>query len=422
MLSAPQPRSRLYTTASAYPRVVSGGLFGFDDGGAVAELEKALAAYLSVACVIAMPQARVGIYFTIKHLLRPGQKVILSPYTIADVVNMVVCAGAVPVFADVSSDGSCNIDPAAVAKLLEQESNVGLVMVTHFYGLVCDMEPLRAACKRAAVPLIEDAAQAFGARVPAGLAGAIGHAGIFSFGLLKNITGFLGGAVATNDEKLAAVIRADLQKLPVTPREILWKKAAQGAAFDLATFPPIFDAAVYWLFRYAYLRDMKFFANQLDTDANAVAYDKFPQRYACRMSAAQASIIRAQLDRCSTQSIERIKKAVLYHEGLKDVPGLTLPPLRHDGSHIYCYYTVLVEDRDALARSMTRHYRDVQISHHRNCASLPCFGKFARACPNAERASRQALYLPTYPGYRLDQVEANIDAIRRYAREHNKCM
>ena len=69
---------------------------------------------------------------------------------------------------------------------------------------------------------------------------------------------------------------------------------------------------------------------------------------------------------------------------------------------------------------MTRQYRDVQISHHRNCASLPCFGEFARPCPNAEAASRQALYLPTYPGYRTDQIEANIAAIRRYAREHNK--
>jgi perosamine synthetase len=417
LFNAPQPRSRLYTTAASYAGLIAGGT---DDEGEVVKLESALAASLSVAHVIAVPQARVGIYLTVKYLVRPGQKVILSPYTIADVVNMIVCAGAVPVFADVAGDGSCNIDPAAVAELLDTESDVGAVMVTHFYGLACDMEPLRRACAQAEVPLIEDAAQAFGARLAGGLVGTIGCAGVFSFGLLKNVTGFLGGAVATDDADLARALRTELETFPITPREVLWKKAAKGAAFDLATFPLLFDSAVYWLFRYAYLHDIDFFANKLDTDANPVAYRTFPQRYAYRMSGAQAAIIRAQLERNEAQSRERIGKAALYHEGLKDVPELTLPPYRQDGSHTYFYFTVLARDRDVLSRSMTRQYRDVQISHHRNCASLPCFAEYARPCPNAERASREALYLPTYPGYRVDQVEANIAAIRRHAREHNR--
>jgi dTDP-4-amino-4,6-dideoxygalactose transaminase len=69
--------------------------------------------------------------------------------------------------------------------------------------------------------------------------------------------------------------------------------------------------------------------------------------------------------------------------------------------------------------SATRKLRDAQISHHRNCASLPCFSKCYRDCPNAERASRSVIYLPTYPSYREDQVRANIEAIRGYFREAN---
>ena len=417
MFNAPQPRSRLYTTAAAYAGLLSGGLLGRSRGGAVAELERALGAYLAIDHVVAVPQARVGIYLAIKHLVRPGRKVILSPYTIADVVNMVVCAGAVPLFADILGDGSCNIDPNAVANLLDRERDIGAVMVTHFYGLACNIEPIRQACTRAGVALIEDAAQAFGARAAGKYVGTLGQAGIFSFGLLKNITGFLGGAVATGDPELARAIRAELNSYPVEARRHLWKKAAKGAAFDIATEPPIFDSAVYWLFRHAYLQQKEFFKNQLDTDANPVAYTQLPKRYARRMSEAQAAIISAQLSRCEAQSAERIGKAAVYHAGLKDVAGLTLPPFRQDGSHIYLYYTILARDRDGLARSMTRQYRDVQVSHHRNCASLPCFAEFSRPCPNAENASRQTLYLPTYPGYRLDQVEANIAAIRRYAQD-----
>jgi perosamine synthetase len=417
VFNAPQPRSRLYTTAAAYAGLLRDGLSGRGRGKAVTELERALADYLGIDHVVAVPQARVGIYLTIKHLVRRGRKVILSPYTIADVVNMVVCAGAIPVFADIAADGGCNVDPVAVANLLDRERDVGAVMVTHFYGLACEIEPIRAACARAGVPLIEDAAQAFGARTSGKFVGTLGQAGVFSFGLLKNITGFLGGAVATDDPELARAIRVELDSYPVIARRDLWKKAAKGAAFDIATERAIFDSAVYWLFRHAYLQQKEFFKNQLDTDANPIAYAEFPERYACRMSDTQAAIIRAQLSRCDAQATDRIAKAALYNAGLTEVPGLTLPPFRQDGSHIYLYYTVLACDRDGLARSMTRQYRDVQVSHHRNCANLSCFGEFSAPCPNAERASQQALYLPTYPGYRLDQVEANIAAIRRYAQD-----
>ncbi len=93
------------------------------------------------------------------------------------------------------------------------------------------------------------------------------------------------------------------------------------------------------------------------------------------------------------------------------MPQVVRPPLREDGSHIYFYYSIQVEQRDRLARFMTERLRDVQISHHRNCASLPCFSAYHRECPNAEKASQRVVYLPTYPGYRNDQVA-------RQCREH----
>ena len=101
------------------------------------------------------------------------------------------------------------------------------------------------------------------------------------------------------------------------------------------------------------------------------------------------------------------------------VPGIDLPPRRTDGSHIYLYYSIICDDRDRLALSMTRQLRVVQISHHRNCAGLECFVDYYRDCPNAERAAQGVLYLPCYAGYRADQVRANVEAIRSYYRSLN---
>ncbi len=418
MFKAPQPRSKLYTTVRAYSTGVFSALTGYRYNGAGTErLERALEELYPGSFAIAAPMARVGIYLTLKNLIKPGQKVILSPYTISDVVNMVLCAGGVPLFADIERGGSCNIDADEVRRLLAAEDNIGAVLVTHFYGLMCNIDPIIEMCRNRGIPVVEDAAQAFGALHEGKRAGTIGNAGIFSFGLLKNVTSFIGGAVITSDQQLAEWIRNDLRSLPILSKKALMKKMAKGAAFDIATAPGTFEFGVYWLFRHAYLHDMKFFNNKLETDSNPVSYRNLPDSYAFRMSGFQADLIRTQLDRVDRQTQERIWKAKIYDQGLRDIPGIVLPPLRTDGSHIYFYYPIQVEDRDALARYMTKNLRDVQVSHHRNCAAMECFVDFWRDCPNAALAERRLLYLPTYPGYRDDQVRANIDVIRRFFQE-----
>lgn len=420
MFKAPQPRSRLYTSIGSYAKGLPAALLGigFDSDG-VKRLERELGELAPGQEIVAVPMARVGIYLALKHLIRKGQKVILSPYTISDVVNMVLCAGGVPLFADIENDGSENIDAEIVLDLLETEDDVGAVLVTHFYGLVCNLRPILDACREKGIPVVEDAAQAFGAHYERMPAGTIADAGVFSFGLLKNVTGFLGGVVVTKDKKLAEAIRAELAQFPLALRQPLLKKMIAGAMFDIATMPVIFDAGVYWLFRYAYLQNIDFFNNKLDTDSDPVAYSSFPDRYAVHMAGIQADIIIPQLQSHEAETRERIATARIYEEGLVDVPQVVRPPWREDGTHIYLYYAIQIEERDRLARYMTKRLRDVQVSHHRNCASLPCFSAYYRECPNAEKASQRVIYLPTYPGYRDDQATANVETIRAFVRELN---
>jgi hypothetical protein len=69
---------------------------------------------------------------------------------------------------------------------------------------------------------------------------------------------------------------------------------------------------------------------------------------------------------------------------------------------------------------MTQNCHDVQISHHRNCASMACFAAYRRRCPNAEHAAHSVIYLPTYPGYIQSEVAKNIEVVRRFVRTENQ--
>ncbi|MFM7347824.1 MAG: DegT/DnrJ/EryC1/StrS family aminotransferase, partial [Tagaea sp.] len=409
-------RLRLYGTPWNFLAIARDMLIGrFGRGGEVERLEARVAGFVGMPHAVAMPTARASIYAAIKALIRPGQAVILCPYTIVDVVNMVICAGGRPVFADTEPDGY-NIDPRAVARLLDVTPDVGAVMVTHFYGELCAVEEIAALCRARGVPLIEDAAQAFGATAGGVRAGAFGDVGVFSFGLYKNVNSIYGGMAVVRDGDVARRIRAEIAAWPVQPMGDFLPKLAKAAIVDALTRPLLFKLFAFRVFRFAYLRDFKPIANQLRVDFAPAIKRTLPNSYKIRMSPAQARAILRQLDAVDSRSAARVANAKRYHEGLEGLP-LVRPKLREDGRSIYTYYCPAVPDRPDFVRHLQTHGRDAAENYHLNCADLEIFAEYAADCPNARRMSARLVYLPSYPGLRAEDIDATTRAIRAYFAE-----
>lgn len=407
----PLPRYRIYTNARTYG-AIAGELLGrrWLRGNSCREFEEAVEK-LGFGNSVCTDRAREAIFLAVRSLVRPGRKVILSPYTISDVINMVICAGGVPVFADIERE-TCNIDPSAIERLIDDET--GAVMVTHLHGLSCDMERITAICRERGVPLIEDAAQAFGARFKERPVASFGVAGIFSFGMYKNVNSFLGGMLVTPDEKLAARFRDELQAFP--PREIgdYLMEALKGFITDIATYPPLFQGITFPAFRFGFLHDVGVLNRQVSVDLDPQIKCRIPEKYLRRMTPMQARLLLRQLPEVDNHIRARIRAAASYHEGLHDLPEVLLPPMRTDFSHTYTYYPIQVNDRHALLCYMMRGRRDVAAQHLKNCADLPCFSEYRRDCPNARITAQSVVLLPTYPRYASGEVEQNIRLIRSF--------
>jgi perosamine synthetase len=408
---APLPRYRLYDDPATYAligRELASGRW--KSGGACAELEKSLASLGAPHAVLA-PRARVAIHLAVKGLIRPGQKVVLSPYTIADVVNMVVAAGGVPVFADIERE-TCNVDPTEIEKLVDADT--GAVLVTHLHGLSCDMDVIPRICSERRVALIEDAAQAFGTRFAGRPVGSFGDVGIFSFGKYKNVNAFLGGVLVTRHAELAQRARAELASFPLQDARHYLEEVTHGLATDVATWPPLFRAFTFWVFRFAFLQELSLLNKQVSFDNDPELRRELPEFYRRRMTPLQARLVLRQLARVDEHTRERIERARVYHQGLRDVPEVLLPPLRTDLSHMYTYFPIQVDDRNALLRHLMRSGRDVAGQHIKNCADFPAFRDWHRDCPNAHKTANAVVLLPTYPRYAMRDVEANVRVIREY--------
>ena len=127
-----------------------------------------------------------------------GDEVIVPSFTFIATVNAVVCAGAVPVFAEV--DDSLGLDAGDVESRITERT--AAIIVVHLENTAADMEPLLAVARRRGVPVIEDTAQSMGAAYRGRALGTLGDLGAFSLQLEKNITSGEGGLVTTEDERL----------------------------------------------------------------------------------------------------------------------------------------------------------------------------------------------------------------------------
>lgn len=187
--------------ADAVQRVLLSNKVNYWTGTECREFEKEFAAWAGTRHAVALANGTLALDVALKALgIGPGDEVIVSPRTFIASVSCVVNAGATPVFADVDAD-SGNITAQTISAVLTPATRA--VICVHLAGWPCDMDPIMALAAQHGLKVIEDCAQAHGARYKGRSVGGIGHVGAWSFCQDKIMsTGGEGGMVTTNDEGL----------------------------------------------------------------------------------------------------------------------------------------------------------------------------------------------------------------------------
>jgi perosamine synthetase len=419
-LLGPNPKNRLYTTLNSYLLYLGGRLIGKSQVNStyIKDFEDALCKRFASKHAVCVYQCRVGIYLAVKALIKPGQEVILSPYTITDVINMVIFAGGRPVFADIDRE-TCNISVTEVEKLIN--SSTGAVLITHLHGVAAEAQKIKVICDRFNVPMIEDCAQSFGVKEQGNLVGTIGDVGVFSFEMHKNIPTWLGGTVVTNRTDVVEKIHTDLENFSYPPLPGITTKVKKGLMHDIACAPILFQLLTYPIIRFSYLNEFEF-VNKMVRRKPQVSElaTEIPEVYKSRYTSFQARIGISQLNNVDNDIKIRIEYGRLYQEGLKNIEELILPPFRTDGSITYLWFPVQYSKRDELIRFMFQKGRDIAAGHFTNSTKLSQFSEFYRECPNSEEVANNLIYLPTYPSYSRHEVEKNIEIIQQYFNSHIK--
>jgi dTDP-4-amino-4,6-dideoxygalactose transaminase len=203
MLNTPFPPWPNFTIeeADAVSRVILSNKVNYWTGTECREFEAEFAAWTGTAHAVALANGTLALDVALKALgIGRGDEVVVTPRTFVASVSCVVNAGATPVFADVDPN-SGNITAATIARVLTPRTRA--VICVHLAGWPCDMDPIMALAEQQELKVIEDCAQAHGARYKGRSVGSIGHVGAWSFCQDKVMTtGGEGGMVTTDDQSL----------------------------------------------------------------------------------------------------------------------------------------------------------------------------------------------------------------------------
>ena len=331
-------------------------------GDEVVALERELADYLGVAHAVGVSSGTDALVAALMALgVGPGDEVVTPTFSFFATAGSVSRLGATPVLVDIDPQ-TFNLDVAAVARALTPRTKA--IMPVHLYGQPADMAGLVALAAERGVPMVEDAAQAIGAREGGRAVGGFGRVGCFSFYPTKNLGAFGdGGLVTTNDAATADRLRL--------------------------------------------LRDH----GQQPKYHHAMIGGNF------RLDAIQAAVLRVKLPHLGAWTEARRGNAARYRElfvaaGLLD--AVTLPHERPDVYHVYNQFVVQVPRRDELraflaARGIgTEIYYPVPFHRQACFAALPsAAGRF----PHADAAAARVLALPIFGELRDDQLQQVVGAI-----------
>jgi dTDP-4-amino-4,6-dideoxygalactose transaminase len=302
-----------------------------------------------------------------------GDRVVTSPFSFFASASSITRCGAAPVFADIDP-ATFNIDPAAVEKTIAISGPVRAIMPVHLYGQCADMDALSKIAANHGAAIVEDAAQAFGAKWRGKNAGTLGKVAAFSFYPTKNLSAAGdAGAVTTDDEDLAA------------------------------------------------------HARRLRNHGSRERYYHEEIGWNSRLDALQAAVLRVKLrhvDRWNQQrrAVAEHYDALFGRSGLVHDAATSVNPqapvallqTHPEAFHIYHQYVIRANRRDALRAFLSEHGIGSEVYYPVPLHLQQCFGYLGYKTgdlPEAERAAAEALALPIFPELREDEQQRVVAAI-----------
>jgi len=333
-------------------------------GGQVQTFEEEFAAWLGVRHAVGVASGTDAVLLALRACgVGPGDEVITVSHTAVATVAAIELSGAVPRLVDIDPH-TYTLDPASLPAAISDRTKA--IVPVHLYGCVADMDSILEIARAHGLAVIEDCAQAHGARYRGQMVGTMGDAAAFSFYPTKNLGAVGdGGAVVTDRPEIADRLRL--------LRQYGWRER--------------------------YVSEITGYNSRLDE--------------------LQAAVLRVRLRHLDAENESRRRLAAVYHGALAGFP-IERPTQRVDDRHVYHLYVVRSAQRDALRSHLAANGIGTAVHYPVPVHLQPAYQRLGYgpgSLPVTESAAQTVLSLPMFPDLTPDQIAIVAAAIGRFDRD-----
>jgi dTDP-4-amino-4,6-dideoxygalactose transaminase len=377
------------------------------DGPAIEEFEIEFARFHQMEYATATSFGRMAFHYILRALDLPaGSEIIFPALTFWVVPEIARRAGLKPVFVDVDPT-TFNLDPTKIEASLTERSRA--IVPTHLYGQPCAMNEIMKISEKHDLVVIEDCAQAVGARYHGRRVGTFGRASFFSFQLLKGINTYGGGMMLTNDPSLSGCVREQAYNEPSPSLPDLVRRFTAGYGARVAVSPKAFTLWGFPLQAAVSLLGHHDLSSYIWEKIRPL--ERFPHTYHQRYANVQALLGLRGLANLDSHNKRCQRHAAQYACGLVDCRNIQLPRVSADVEHVFYQYCIYTSDPARMSRWAIRRGVDIETTHVDVCSKLELFKEFRAECPGAE-ATEKALQLPVYSRLRATDIERILRVVR----------
>jgi perosamine synthetase len=353
---------------NAVAEVLRSGWIGL--GPKTAEFEQRFAAYIGVPHAVAVNSATAALHLALMVLNVAGGEVITTSMTFVSSNHAILYNGGIPVFADIEPD-TLNLDVESIERNLTDQTRA--ILVVHYGGHPCDMDPILELARAHNIPVVEDAAHGCGGYYRNRHLGSLGTIGTFSFHAVKNLATGDGGMITLadpeNDRRLRRLrwvgIDKDTWNRSEVDRKYSWYYTVQELGF-------------------------KYHMNDI-----------------------AAALGLVQLEKLERANARRREIVAYYNDRFNDLDWLELPVEKSYAKSALHNYVAKLDRRDDLIA----HLRERRISagvHYFPNHLYEMYREFKADVPVTETVWRRLVTLPLYPGMTYDDVERVVAGVRSF--------
>jgi len=364
------------------------------NGKDVKTFEKAFAKYLNAEYATATASGKLSLYLCLKALgAKEGDEIILSAYNVPEIIPVIKKFGLKPIFIDINPK-TFNINEKLIKKKISKKTR--FLLMTHLYGLPCNIKEILKICKKNNILIIEDAAQACGAEYENKKVGSFGVLSYFSFGLYKNLNTLNGSMIISNNAKLDRKIRKIINNFHPPKKRDLQKNIFKTYLIYLATNKFIFSFLTYYLILLSNLLSTsivyRIMNNKTETEFDS---SYFLEKYQYSYTNFQAKIGLLQLKQLDLNNKKRIKNAQLLSKLLKKTNLQTIK-INKKIKPIFLNLVIKNKKRNIIKKKLIKKGIDCSEGY------LKSFSK--NDCPESYKAENENLHIPVYPSLKCKDI------------------